>query len=209
MQRDCALLDAAEGGHLACRAYSWDGPWVSLGHQQVGERDLLDPFLVPWVKRPTGGKAVLHGHDATVGMAVPLRLLSQLVETDAATLARSVKRVYRALVEPLVLALRDCGLPAELAENTRFSGRGSPSADCFAHVSPNDVVHEATGQKVCGCALRLTSSAVLMQASIPNGAPLVDPQKLFAVPQPASHTRWNECAFPMAFEQRVRVWARL
>jgi hypothetical protein len=52
------------------------------------------------------------------------------------------------------------------------------TADCFAFSSPNDVVDEETGQKVCGCALRLTETAVLVQASLPKGAPLVPPESV-------------------------------
>lgn len=118
--------------------------------------------------RPTGGKAVLHGHDVTVGLAFPLSCLQ--------TQSRSLKPVYRAVVAPIVAALRACGVPARLAEETPYSNVGARTADCFAFSSPNDVVDEETGFKVCGCALRLTDSAVLVQASLPNGQPLVAPE---------------------------------
>ena len=160
MARDAELLASAEEGQGGCRVYSWNGPWISLGMMQVAERDLLPTNPVPWVIRPTGGKAVLHGHDVTVGLAVPLASLVAASET-VEKLSRSVKAVYRRIVGPLVVALRGCGMPARLAEETPFVGGKGKTADCFAHVSPNDVVHELTGQKVCGCALRLTSSAVL------------------------------------------------
>src|SRR5687768_7523544 len=69
MQVDIDLFHAAERGEFSLRFYSWDGPWVTLGRFQDPARDLLDPSLVPWVVRPTGGKAVLHGHDLTVTLA--------------------------------------------------------------------------------------------------------------------------------------------
>ncbi len=198
MGRDAELLALAERGEGGCRVYSWDGPWISLGMMQVPQRDLLPTNPVPWVMRPTGGKAVLHGHDVTVGLALPLALLAREGET-VERLSRSVKTVYRGIIKPLVAALRECGMPAKLAEETRFVNVKGKTSDCFAHVSPNDVVHELTGQKVCGCALRLTSSAVLVQASIPNGPPLVDPRLIYANPAPMAAFRWN----PTGFAERL------
>ncbi len=195
MSRDAALLEAAESGERRCRVYRWQGPWVSLGYWQRPERGLLPNSSVPWVARPTGGKAVLHGHDVTVGLAWPLAALAQPGE-DPASLSRSLKRVYRSVVGPLVDALRACGLPAALAEQTPFVASAGRTADCFAHVSPNDVVDERTGLKVCGCALRITNRAVLVQASIPNGPPLVDPSTVFERPAAYSSTRWDDRDFP-------------
>ncbi len=194
MARDAALLERAEDGERLCRVYRWTGPWVSLGYWQRPERDLLPGNPVPWVARPTGGKAVLHGHDVTVGLAWPLADLAEPGE-DPATLSRSVRRVYRRVVAPLVDALRSCGLPAALAEQTPFVASAGRTADCFAHVSPNDVVDERTGLKVCGCALRISPRAVLVQASIPNGPPLVDPSLVFERPAVYSSHRWEDVPF--------------
>jgi lipoate-protein ligase A len=185
MERDIALLRTAEGGVAGCRVYGWAGAWISLGRQQEAQRDLLAPDLVPWVMRPTGGKAVLHGHDVTVGLAIPF----------SRTESRSVRKAYRAVVRPVVVALNGCGLAASLAEETQFAGAHSISADCFAQTSPNDIVDPRTGMKLAGCALRITSGAVLLQASIPAGPPLVNPMKLFATPQSASPQEWDPARF--------------
>ena len=197
MARDRELLAHAEQGEPGCRVYVWEGPWISLGSNQNPQQDLLDVNLVPWVMRPTGGKAVLHGNDVTVGLALPLALVQ-------GANVRSLKSIYGAIAKPLIKALNDCGLPAALAEETRFSGRGPKSADCFAHVSPNDIVHRELGFKLCGCALRLTATAVLVQASIPNGRPLIDPQELFAIPQTAEFVKWDDGRFADALEEAIR-----
>lgn len=172
MARDRALLAAAERGEAGARVYGWDGLWVSLGRFQSPERDLVSPSTTRWVSRPTGGRAVLHGHDVTVGLALPLAVLGLP--------SRGLRGVYRVVVGPLVEGLRACGVPAILAERSlggavARAGLGAP-ADCFAVASPNDVVDERTGAKVCGCALRLTERAVLVQASIPHGPPLAAPE---------------------------------
>ncbi len=193
MARDCELLAAAERGQAGCRVYFWDGVWVSLGRFQVAERDLLDPG-VRWVQRPTGGKAVMHGHDITVGFALPLSLLGN----------PSLKSAYRAMAVPLIWAMRESGLAAVLAEDTGHSGKGRRTGDCFAFSSPNDIVHEATGQKVCGCALRLTRSAVLLQASIPVGIPLLDPASVIRGGVSLANTEWDSGTFGENLGLRLR-----
>lgn len=187
MSRDVSLFEAAERGEAGCRIYSWDGAWVSLGRFQRPSEALIDPENTRWVMRPTGGKAVLHGHDLTVGLAVPLAAL----EEDG----RSVKGVYMKIIRPIVGAMRECGLPAALAADTAFANRGKRVADCFAHVSPNDVVDERTGLKLCGCALRLSQTAVLVQASIPAGTPLVDPANIFREPAGLPALAWETEGF--------------
>ena len=184
MMRDAELLTAAEFGESAARVYSWDGAWVSLGRFQNPAKALLDPEAVGWVMRPTGGKAVLHGHDVTVGMAFDLRDIG-VSESEA----RRVSTVYRRAVAPLVEALTNSGLPAVLAEGTEHVRNAGHTADCFAHVSPNDIVDPVLGTKVCGCALRVTQDAVLLQASIPVDEPLIDPAKVFASPHAFSGRR--------------------
>lgn len=170
MARDSALVHGA-------RVYTWEGAWVSLGCFQQSVRDLRPGSPAPYVMRPTGGRAVLHGHDVTVGFALPLAMIA-----PGEDLSRSVRRVYRALAAPLIEALRTCGIPAALGENTPFAGRAPRSADCFAHVAANDIVDERTGVKVCGCALRIFEKIALVQASIPAGPPLVDPALVYEDP---------------------------
>ena len=168
MARDCELLRHAESGHYSARIYEWDGPWVSLGKFQNPELDLLDPHLVPWTMRPTGGKAVLHGHDLTVSVARPMNQ------------SRGLTQAYREIITPLVRALQNCGQEAALGEDTRFVTRNLKTSDCFRHISPNDVIDPATGRKLIGCALRVTRNAVLAQCSIPLTMPLIDPSRIYA-----------------------------
>jgi lipoate-protein ligase A len=196
MHRDEELLEASELGCLGARVYGWDGVWVTLGRFQDPFRDLISPAEVRWVVRPTGGKAVLHGHDVTVGLAVPLEMLSSVD-------SRSIKSVYRMVIRPIVDALRACGVTAALAEDTRYSNRGKHTADCFAFSSGNDVVDERTGKKLCGCALRLTDKAVLVQASIPNGPPLVDPGAVIVNADSMQNLQWDDSNFADAFEESL------
>jgi lipoate-protein ligase A len=202
MGRDADLLRAAEAGEPGCRVYGWDGAWISLGKFQNPSVDLLPGCPAPWVMRPTGGRGVLHGHDVTVGLAWPLALLAEPGE-DPVRLSRSVRRAYRRLALPLIAAMRDVGVPAALGEQTRFAGTTPKSADCFAHVAANDIVDERTGQKVCGCALRLTERAALVQASIPARRPLVDPALVFPDPAPVAWSLVDKDRFGAALREAL------
>lgn len=211
MARDQFLLDEAEAGRPGVRLYTWEGPWVSLGRSQDPTRHLAPECPAPWVKRPTGGLAVLHGHDLTVGLALPLALIG------VGERRRHVRETYRALATPLAEALGVCGVPAQLAESLPHVGEvpteGSlwgGSTDCFAHLSPNDIADPSTRLKVCGCAMRIAPRAALVQASIPVGLPLVDPHSVFGVPAASHFVRLEVEAFRAALERSLaRIGAAL
>ncbi len=202
MARDRALVACLSACEASARVYGWTGPWVSLGAFQREERELVGGCTVPTVRRPTGGKAVLHGHDITLGLAARLEAL--LPEVPAGIRDRAVKRAYRALAEPLVMALRACGLGASLAEDTPFVRGGGRTGDCFAHVSPNDIVDAQTGAKLCGCALSLGEGVVLLQASMPCREPLVDPATVFPCPHRHQVRNWSHERFAGCFAEAWR-----
>lgn len=160
MARDHELFEAALRGESIARVYKWDQPWVTLGRFQKPSETLVNPDDLKWTVRETGGAAVLHGHDLTLGVAVPL------------VGAVGVREVYWRLVMPIVLALQGLGLDAVLGEEAGFADRRE-GAYCFLGKSQNDVVSARTGQKLCGCALRVTREAALLQASIPIHEPSV------------------------------------
>ncbi len=165
MARDIALLSLAEDGMTVARVYFWDSVWVTLGRNQKPEDALLD-LSVNHIVRPTGGAAVLHGHDLTIGLAIPL--------VDLGCTSREVKKAYLGLVSPILSALNAVGVPASLGRD--IANRGSlASPYCFGMKSDYDVLNRLTGEKICGCAMRVTDRAALLQASIPVGEPLVDP----------------------------------
>lgn len=173
MKKDCAFFDRTQKeGKKYLRIYEWQGAWISLGRFQNPLSDLLRHDLVPWVIRPTGGNAVLHGHDITIALSVPLSVFGLN--------ARNIKSAYRKLIAPIVSAFRKHAIQAILAEESRFLSNKTKSADCFRHIAPLDVVDENTGRKLVGCAMKITRDSVLAQCSIPIDLPLVDPQLLYA-----------------------------
>ncbi|HWD40459.1 MAG TPA: hypothetical protein VG944_16540 [Fimbriimonas sp.] len=186
MAADAALLSLARQSGCHHRVYLWEGPWVSLGQFQNPHEAVVAGFQ-NWLQRPTGGKAVLHGHDVTVAIAIPFE-------------GRTVKEAYRRTATPIVEALRTCGLPASFS----ISQSNSLQADCFASSSPYDVIHEQTGQKVAGCAMRVAQGALLLQASVPYKAPLVDPATAIVGAVATKIEEWDSESFPKALREALR-----
>jgi lipoate-protein ligase A len=183
-EKDLSMLREAEEGRFSWRVYEWEQPCVSLGMNQVAARDLLPDAPIGYAKRPTGGRAVLHGHDLTICLAYPMSSLG--LEQGS----RQLRAAYRVAVRPIVAAIRACGIECGLGEDFEgVAAENSRSADCFAHVGAHDVLNFETGQKVCGCALRMTESAVLVQASLPIREPEVDLSAIYVLP---ARVVWSE-----------------
>lgn len=188
MAADRELLALAEAGEPSARVYTWSSPWVTLGRFQVPSDALSDPESTPFTVRPTGGWAVLHGHDLTVGYAFPVQRERP-----------SVREAYLLATRPILDALGRCGLPAKLG------GFGEPRAanafaDCFRSIGANDIVSRLTGRKVCGCAMRLSRNAALIQASIPIAAPSTEAISWIRGFEPPSLDDWDPAGFAAAFE---------
>ena len=121
MTADRALLDAvAAGAPPALRLYRWTAPALSLGRFQPDDdvdHDACARHGVEVVRRPTGGKGLLHGGDLTYSVAMPL--------PDGA--AGGVDAVYERLAGALIAGLAQLGVVAAVA---RHDGPAGPV--CFA-----------------------------------------------------------------------------
>jgi len=157
MELDVELLAAAESGQPGARAYSWDGPWVSLGRFQRPERVFQNGLTANWVARPTGGRAVQHGQDICLSVAVPLPSESS---------SRSLRPIYESLTSPILVAFQTLGIDAVVANDVKAAS-GAESADCFSLRTGYDVTDRSTGKKLGGCALRVTNHGALLQSSFP------------------------------------------
>lgn len=152
MRIDSEMLDSASA-RCAARTYSWDGPWISTGRFQ---RDFVVGNGCPTVRRPTGGRAVQHGEDLTVAIAADV--------TSLGLDSRRLAEIYQRLVIPLCAGFEAIGQPALPVSQREAAG---DEMDCFRVRSGFDLV-SPEGQKRCGVALRVSGSAVLLQASMPG-----------------------------------------
>src|SRR5262245_58596680 len=73
MARDEAMLESAATGNVAAlRFYTWSEPTVSLGYfQQSESRAIPNLKSLAWVRRSTGGAAIVHHHELTYSFALP------------------------------------------------------------------------------------------------------------------------------------------
>ncbi|GIV07097.1 MAG: hypothetical protein KatS3mg017_0299 [Fimbriimonadales bacterium] len=180
MARDLALLEAFERGAAppTLRVYQWASPAITYGiHQHLPPRlvKACQQHNIPMLRRPTGGKAVLHGHDLTIA----------LVWRPAETRLYP-RQVYLQLAPALIAAFQSLGVPAAQGDAAASDPRSvSDGGDCFATPAIADIVHAETGVKLMGCALLVRGVSVLMQASIPLRVPSLPVETLFGHAHPA------------------------
>lgn len=158
MSADAALLAAlgSSGGMPTVRVYTWSKKAVSIGRLQSEEVvRRLYPDL-PLVRRPTGGRAVVHGDDLTVTVALPLNCLPPE--------CRSVQASHELLVDPVKAALTACGLTACYGGCPIRSQRDI--VNCFDLAASCDLIDGHTGEKLVGSAQRRERNALLQQMSL-------------------------------------------
>lgn len=156
MAMDEALMRrAAASGEAVLRVYGWRVPTISLGRNQParGRYDLarIAELGIDVVRRPTGGRAILHDHEVTYSVTAPASNLGELRE--------SYDRVNRLLVD----GLRRLGVESLVAK--RDGGAPPPSdAPCFEKPTAGELTLQ--GRKLAGSAQWRDAGALLQHGSI-------------------------------------------
>jgi lipoate-protein ligase A len=159
MAVDEVLLDGVAAGAAppTLRFYEWSPPCLSLGYFQpfdVVDVDACRALGVEVVRRPTGGRAILHDRELTYSIALPASVLGH----DGGVLP-SYYRLSLALQEGL------CGLavPATLAPE---SAAGGPlhGPICFDRPSAHEILLH--GRKLVGSAQVRRGGGLLQHGSI-------------------------------------------
>lgn len=161
MAVDEAIFRAVEDGASppTLRFYRWDPPAVSLGFGQPAARSVNQHVLaregVELVRRPTGGKAVLHDDEVTYSVCAHHKDFPG---------GRDLLDAYRVLAEAFAAGLARLGVAASLVPRRRGSLR-SKTAVCFAVPASYELV--VGGLKVLGSAQRRTRRGFLQHGSLP------------------------------------------
>ena len=156
MARDTALMERArENDECVFSVYSWAVPTLSLGRNQAakGRYDLerVRQRGIDVVRRPTGGRALLHHHEVTYSVTAPLN--------DDEPLRESYERINRILVNGLVR------LGVEASEANPVTRTPSPGdLPCFAAPVEGELI--AQGAKLVGSAQVRENGALLQHGSI-------------------------------------------
>ena len=167
MAVDEALARAGRVGEGVLRIYRWSRPTLSLGRNQPA-LDRYDPLAarslgVDVVRRPTGGREVLHDRELTYCVSVPMEGPGDLRST------------YRLVNQALVAALASLGVPARLAAPEGPSPPPDAGA-CFRTPAAGEV--EVEGRKLVGSAQARIGDRILQHGSLLLGASSVSLEAL-------------------------------
>ncbi len=158
MARDADFLKRASQGlqEPVVRFYEWAQPTVSLGFHQpetILDAEVLEREQIPWVRRPTGGAAVLHSRELTYAIALPPE--HPWLKNKSAS-----EHIGRALAR----GLRAFGVEADVLQRGRPLGKLPDRASCFVRASRWEVCVQ--GKKIIGSAQRVLQGALLQHGSI-------------------------------------------
>jgi lipoate-protein ligase A len=161
MAIDEAMLEAVSEGSMpsTLRLYAWEPACLSLGYAQASsEVDAERLTTHGWsiVRRPTGGRAILHIDELTYAIAAPTSDL----QVEGGVLAS-----YRRLSAGLLAGLRQLGLAPEVrdAEPVGDDERADPV--CFEVPSAYEIT--VGGRKLVGSAQLRRQGGVLQHGSLP------------------------------------------
>lgn len=156
MALDCDLLTRVIQGQQRplLRFYQWQPVTISLGYHQRHYPDAWRDLTwqgqpIPLVRRPTGGRAVLHQGDLCYSLILPAHTTKR-------------RRMYEYCCEFLVQGWRSLGIPLTYGTGKRGYIH-HPS--CFSTATAADLVMP-TGQKLIGSAQLWREGVVLQQGSI-------------------------------------------
>lgn len=159
MARDEALAaHAGVDGPPTLRLYAWQPACLSLGRFQRGaeiDRAACARAGVDVVRRPSGGRALLHDAELTYALIA--------AEHYPLLGSASILESYRRISMALLAGLRGLGVAAELTPATRRGAHAS--AACFD--SPASYELTVRGRKLVGSAQTRRTGVMLQHGAIP------------------------------------------
>ncbi len=161
MAVDEAILLAVAAGQASptLRFFAWEPPCLSLGYAQPqADVDLGRLRALGWglVRRPTGGRAILHTDELTYSVIAPLaepRVAGGVVES------------YRQLAEGLLRGLELLGLCAQADKTYALPDRDAKGAVCFEMPSNYEIT--VADKKLLGSAQSRKQGVVLQHGALP------------------------------------------
>ena len=153
MARDEALLNCANASTPpVLRFYDWNPACISIGRLQ---NNFAASPKFDFVRRPTGGRAVLHQHEITYCAVLHREHLPRE--------SRSVIGAYNWLSSGFVAGLETLGVRAQLAP--AHGARSTPAvANCFGSSAQCDFVVD--NRKLIGAAQCRKNDVILQHGSI-------------------------------------------
>ncbi|MCM3080244.1 lipoate--protein ligase family protein [Brevibacillus invocatus] len=165
MAVDEAILQLHGEGKVppTVRFYTWDPATLSIGYFQKAVKEInleeVHRQGLGFVRRPTGGRAVLHDKELTY---------SVIVSEEHPKMPSSVTEAYKIISMGLLHGFQNLGLSAEMVslaseeEKEKYTSPGSSA--CFDSPSWYELVVE--GKKVAGSAQTRQKGVILQHGSI-------------------------------------------
>ncbi|MHB9097813.1 MAG: lipoate--protein ligase family protein [Syntrophales bacterium] len=137
------------------RFYGWRAPAVSIGRFQDARTEInieaCRQLGIDLVRRPTGGKAVLHEQELTYTVTAG---------GDSPLFPPDILETYRIISSCIARGLAGCGIRAEMEANGRASADEPLGRSCFSAPSRYELL--VAGRKICGSA-QTRSRGVFLQ----------------------------------------------
>jgi lipoyl(octanoyl) transferase len=162
MAVDEAILEAVGKGSVlpTLRLFAWQPPCLSLGYAQTSGDVNLDALLArSWelVRRPTGGRAILHTDELTYSVIAPLK---------EPRVFGSVLESYRRLAQALLRSLQLLGLDAR-ADKDHLQPVPAQVNGPVCFEVPSNYEITVGGKKLIGSAQARRREGVLQHGSLP------------------------------------------
>ena len=162
MELDLEMLsDAISNRHdfISIRFYNWSPKCISLGKNQKYE-EYFDDLGIDIVRRPTGGRALLHDKELTYCLVSPIKNGQSVIES------------YREVSDGLILGFEKLGIKLDYAGE-----KGKNMSYCMNISSGADVSYN--GRKLIGSAQFRSQGYFLQHGSIMYSADFDLIEKIF------------------------------
>jgi lipoate-protein ligase A len=156
------LHNCKEENMLYVRFYSWKTPTITLGYMQnAGETLLFDKLKrdsIHWIRRPTGGRAVLHWEDLTYSCIFPKTF---------SMMGSSVRESYAIITRCLIDGLCRAGIECQTHDSydQLLAVKREIKLPCF--LAPNRDEIMVKGRKFVGSAQKRSIEGTLQHGSLP------------------------------------------
>jgi lipoyl(octanoyl) transferase len=163
MAADLFLMESCKtGAPVFLRLYEWAPACITIGYMQKAP-EILDLKTMAkdgifWIRRPTGGRAVLHYSDITY---------SVIFSVGQAGLGKNVSETYAVISKCLLAGLAIMGIrgSTEHSSPQSLEAMREVKLPCFLAPNRNEIMVQ--GRKLVGSAQKRTEIAVLQHGSMP------------------------------------------
>lgn len=156
---------ASGSGSPTIRLYGWRPPAISLGWNQIGDdidRERASAAGIDIVRRPTGGRAILHCDELTYSVTMRVR-------------GKNILAVYDEISRALVAGLKYLGAPVSIEKSQpHFPSlyQSASAVACFSSTGRYEITHN--GKKLVGSAQRRFAAGNGEEVALQHGSILLD-----------------------------------